>query len=241
VAETSIPETRSPEPKAADDRLASIDSLLTALPPPPPAPKPIVERTPVRRSPAPERALASRPASEPAVPSPKRDAKIKETKPTKEAAKDSKSRGKAVADEEAKPVRAAATTSRIYVQLAGGANADRMGREYERIRKTKASLFRSRQPLVSEVKGWSRLLVGPFKDAEAAQSFVNDLHSAKLEGFVWTARHCRAPGGQSRPAPSRARRRPARAPRRLSARPRPHRPFDRFSPPAPQDPGVRGA
>jgi Flp pilus assembly protein TadD/cell division protein FtsN len=190
VAETSIPETRSPEPKAADDRLASIDSLLTALPPPPPAPKPIVERTPVRRSPAPERALASRPASEPAVPSPKRDAKIKETKPTKEAAKDSKSRGKAVADEEAKPVRAAATTSRIYVQLAGGANADRMGREYERIRKTKASLFRSRQPLVSEVKGWSRLLVGPFKDAEAAQSFVNDLHSAKLEGFVWTA-----PGG----------------------------------------------
>jgi hypothetical protein len=65
-----------------------------------------------------------------------------------------------------------------------------MGREFDRIRKTKAALFRSRQPLVSEVKGWSRLLVGPFKDADEAQEFVNDLHAAKLEGFVWTA-----PGG----------------------------------------------
>jgi cell division septation protein DedD len=62
-----------------------------------------------------------------------------------------------------------------------------MGREFDRIRKTKASLFRSRAPLVSEVKGWSRLLVGPFKDADEAQEFVNDLHAAKLEGFVWTA------------------------------------------------------
>jgi hypothetical protein len=33
-------------------------------------------------------------------------------------------------------------------------------------------------------------LVGPFKDADEAQEFVNDLHAAKLEGFVWTA-----PGG----------------------------------------------
>jgi hypothetical protein len=190
--------------KPAEDRIASIESTLTELPPAPPAPRPIVERTASRRSPAPERNLASRPASEDIeTKGGKRAAKAGDTGPVKLAARDNKAdpakpgktnadvakaRGKK-AEEEPKPVKPAAG-SRIYVQLAGGANADRMGREYERIRKTKASLFRSRAPLVSEVKGWSRLLVGPFKDAGEAQEFVNSLHAAKLGGFVWTA-----PGG----------------------------------------------
>jgi cell division septation protein DedD len=142
-----------------------------------------------RRTPAPERSLASRPALDELVAASKRTGKAAESKPSRLAAKDAKAKTKA-SEEEAKPIRATASVSRIYVQLAGGANADRMGREFDRIRKTKAALFRSRQPLVSEVKGWSRLLVGPFKDADEAQEFVNDLHAAKLEGFVWTA-----PGG----------------------------------------------
>jgi hypothetical protein len=62
-----------------------------------------------------------------------------------------------------------------------------MGREFTRIRGGRTALFRGRQPLVSEVRGWARLLVGPFKDGEEAQAFVNDLREAKLEGFVWTA------------------------------------------------------
>ena len=41
--------------------------------------------------------------------------------------------------------------------------------------------------MVSAVKGWSRLVVGQFKDTDEAQDFVNDLHGAKLSGFVWTA------------------------------------------------------
>jgi tetratricopeptide (TPR) repeat protein len=191
--------------KSEGDRLASIESTLTKLPTPPPAPKPIVERTAARRTPAPEFTLASRPSSdEPATKTTKpatkpkakptklatRDTKAEAGKSAKTGAKDSKARGKATEDEPAKPVKAAASASRIYVQLAGGANADRMGREFDRIRKTKAALFRARTPLVSEVKGWSRLLVGPFKDGDEAQEFVNSLHAAKLEGFVWTA-----PGG----------------------------------------------
>lgn len=185
------------EIKPAEDRLASIESALTTLPPPP-APRPIVERTPVRRSPASERTLASRPSSDELIAATKRGAKTEVARSSRLAAadgkvkdskaKDGKAKAKADEEEVAKPVRTSA--SRVYVQLAGGANADRMGREYERIRKTKASLFRLRQPLVSEVRGWSRLLVGPFKDADEAQLFVNGLHAAKLEGFVWTA-----PGG----------------------------------------------
>jgi Flp pilus assembly protein TadD len=198
----------SPQPQPAkpdEDRLASIESTLTKLPVPPPAPKPIVERTAARRTPAPEFTLASRPSSdEPARKTTKaaakpeakptklaaREAKAEAAKSTKTAGKDTKARGKATEEEAARPVKVAASSSRIYVQLAGGANAERMGREYDRIRKTKAALFRARTPLVSEVKGWSRLLVGPFKDADEAQAFVNSLHAAKLEGFVWIA-----PGG----------------------------------------------
>ncbi|WP_169738036.1 SPOR domain-containing protein [Sphingomonas astaxanthinifaciens] len=92
-------------------------------------------------------------------------------------------------DDDAKPAKAS-VGSRIYVQLAGGSNADQMEKEFARIRARKAALFKGRQPVVSAMKGWSRLLVGPFKDADAAQEFVNDLHAARLEGFVWTA-----PGG----------------------------------------------
>ena len=182
-------------------RLADIESTLSSLPAPapkvapPPAPKPLVERKP----PAKVKVAAGtvtdlRTATQ-------------DARPVKLAAKDTKKKGeadkpgieKSKADkaraakggteaEAEKPARPGA--SRVYVQLAGGANADRMTREYDKIRGKKSALFRGRQPLVSQVKGWARLLVGPFKDAAAAQGFVNDLHAAKLEGFVWSA-----PGG----------------------------------------------
>lgn len=195
VAESVPSAPQANKPAATADRLASIESTLVKLPTPPPAPKPIVERKPPRRAPAADFELASRPASdEPA----KKATKGEAAKPVKLAAKDSKAGGKAAeakdskaknkaSTEEAKPAKAAVSASRLYVQLAGGANADQMNREYDRIRKAKPALFRSRQPLVSAVKGWSRLLVGPFKDTDEAQEFVNDLHAAKLSGFVWTA------------------------------------------------------
>lgn len=183
--------------KPTVDRLASIETTLVKLPSAPPAPKPIVERKQTRRSPAAEFELASRPSSdEPAKKATKTTAKADATKPVKLAAKDTKatdvkgakSKGKAAAeDKEEKPAKATASASRIYVQLAGGANADQMNREYDRIRKAKPTLFRARTPMVSAVKGWSRLVVGPFKGTDEAQDFVNDLHAAKLEGFVWNA------------------------------------------------------
>lgn len=186
--------------KTDTDRLASIESTLVKLPAAPPAPKPIVERKPTRRTPAAEFELASRPASD--EPAKKTGKTAARAAPAKLAAKDSKSvkaaeeaaktKGskagiKAAAEESKAPTKAAAASSRIYVQLAGGANADQMNREYNRIRKAKPALFRARQPLVSAVKGWSRLVVGPFKESDEAQEFVNDLNAAKLEGFVWTA------------------------------------------------------
>lgn len=187
--------TKSVTSKVEGDRLASIETTLTRMPAPPPAPKPIIERPAKKRTVAPERTLASRPASDEETASSKKakndpkSVRLAAKGKTTEADPKTARTGKGKAEEEAKPAKAAAS-SRVYVQLAGGANADRMAQEFARIRAKKASLFKGRTPLVSEVKGWSRLLVGPFKDAEEAQEFVNDLHAAKLEGFVWTA-----PGG----------------------------------------------
>lgn len=189
------------EPTPNASRLAEIESSLSSLPataappgasttsvPPaprpvldraPPPPRPIVEQSARRAQPAPERSLASRPPL--AGPPAGGRATARTTSRLGAAAARN-----AVAEE--RPARgAAASTSRIYVQLAGGQNAERMDREFARIRARKAGLFRGRQPLVSEVRGWSRLLVGPFKDQEEAQEFVNDLHAAGLEGFAWTA------------------------------------------------------
>ncbi|WP_300975461.1 SPOR domain-containing protein [Sphingomonas sp. LHG3406-1] len=262
AARVSTPRPAAAKPRPGPDRLASIESAIVTLPstPPPPAPRPIVERKSPSRSAAPERTLASRPASDEPDPPARGSSsrrKTEEAKPVKLAAADTcdvKGRSKTAiarckADEEKKVKLAAAdtcdvkgrsktaiarckadeekklklaaadtcnvkgrsktaiarckadeekgkatrsavtttTASRIYVQLAGGANADMMQKEYARIRARKAALFRNRQPLVSEVRGWSRLLVGPFKDDADAQDFVNDLHAAKLEGFAWTA------------------------------------------------------
>jgi Flp pilus assembly protein TadD len=194
---------RIPAPRPTQSRLAEIERTLSSIPvtvpavtPPPPAPRPIVERSAERRPAAPERRLASRPPSAPSEPARTAPRKAEQrpaahlpsgrqqgAAPARTAASDREREGKDQADQRL----GRAGASRIYVQLAGGQNAERMDREFARIRTRNASLFRGRQPLISEVRGWARLLVGPFRDAEAAQEFVNDLHAAKLEGFVWTA------------------------------------------------------
>lgn len=175
------------------DRIADIETTLgripkeaASAPKPPPAPKPIIEKTAAKAK--------GKPAVEPATKDKVRLAELslkgKTTGKADAKAKGGKAEGKEKkADTEAddKPAKGVTTSSRIYVQLAGGSKADQMEREYSRIRAKKASLFKGRQPVVVAVKGWSRLLVGPFKDQDSAQALVNDLHEAKLEGFVWTA------------------------------------------------------
>lgn len=174
------------------DRLADIESALIKLPEPPPAPKPLVERVNTRiKTAAGEEAGVKAAAT--SAPVGKKVAKV-ETKATKaglragkdEAPKSAKAKGKKT-DEDEEDSRAPAGKSRIWVQLAGGARAERMTTEFARIKAKKPSLFVKRTAHVAELKGWSRLLVGPFKSDEDAQDFVNDLHKAGLEGFAWTS------------------------------------------------------
>lgn len=73
-----------------------------------------------------------------------------------------------------------------WVQLAGGANQDRMGAEYRRLAAKAGSLLKSRSGYVTQGKDYFRLLVGPFATADEAQDFVTKLAKAGVDSFRWT-------------------------------------------------------
>ena len=86
-----------------------------------------------------------------------------------------------------KPVKPVKPVERHWVQLAGGAKSERMPFEYQRIKAKKPALFAKRTAHIAELKGWTRLLVGPFKTEEEAQDYVNQLAKADIDGFSWTS------------------------------------------------------
>ena len=155
----------------AIDRLSDIDALLESTD------EPIVQ-IPV---------AASNENTEAAAPQPSKS----KTEAARLAAKKSKSR---LEDDElfapaktAKPAKAARSPGKYWVQLAGGAKTERMPVEYKRIKGKKPSLFTKRTAYVAELKGWTRLLVGPFKSEDESQDYVNQLAKANIDGFSWTS------------------------------------------------------
>jgi SPOR domain len=72
-----------------------------------------------------------------------------------------------------------------WVQLAGGAHADRMSIEFARLA-AKSALLKRRGGAVSAGKDYFRLLTGPFDSKAAAQQFVNQLARDGVSGFSWT-------------------------------------------------------
>ena len=77
--------------------------------------------------------------------------------------------------------------SQLYVQLASGAHADRMGTEFKRIKAKKPGLFAGRNARVTNGKDLFRLVIGPFKTREDSSDFVNQLSKAGINGFSYTA------------------------------------------------------
>ena len=73
-----------------------------------------------------------------------------------------------------------------WVQLAGGANQDRMGVEYKKLAAKAGSLLKSRSGYVTHGKDYFRLLVGPFASTNEAQDFVTKLAKAGVDSFRWT-------------------------------------------------------
>jgi Flp pilus assembly protein TadD len=80
-----------------------------------------------------------------------------------------------------------AEPSRVWVQIAVGAEKDALPREYARLKAKAPKLLGSRAAWTAPLNATNRLLVGPFATAKEAQAFINQLKAASLTGFAWTS------------------------------------------------------
>ncbi|MDQ3143766.1 MAG: SPOR domain-containing protein, partial [Pseudomonadota bacterium] len=114
----------------------------------------------------------------------KKTADAKKMTDAKKLADARKAAAKAAADEkEEREALGVAGTN--WVQLAGGANSDRMKREFDQLA-AKSSTLKKRGGHVTQGKDYFRLLTGPFDSKSEAQSFVNQLAKDDVDGFSWT-------------------------------------------------------
>ena len=77
--------------------------------------------------------------------------------------------------------------ARVWVQVAGGANEDTLEKAWAALKVKAPDLFRNRQGWSTPLRNTNRVLTGPFKSADEAQAFVNQLSKAGLSGFVFTS------------------------------------------------------
>lgn len=80
-----------------------------------------------------------------------------------------------------------AEPSRIWVQIAGGADKSALPREFARLKAKAPKAFGTHAAFTAPLNATNRLLVGPFPSAQAAQAFINTLKAASLSGFAWTS------------------------------------------------------
>jgi hypothetical protein len=148
------------EAEAEADRLAGLAATLAAIGDDPPAPAPARASKP---APTPTRA-AGRVAATPTTAGARAAAAAKKTPPP--------------------PPR---ETSRVWVQVAGGANRSTLPREFARLKTKAPKLLGSRAAWTVPVNATNRLLVGPFASSREAQAFVNELAKSDVAGFAWTS------------------------------------------------------
>ncbi|MBA2933423.1 SPOR domain-containing protein [Sphingomonas sp. CGMCC 1.13654] len=74
---------------------------------------------------------------------------------------------------------------RVYVQVAGGANRDDMDKAWAGVKKKAPDLMKGHNPSTTPLRATNRLLVGPFKDEDEAQAFVNKMAAKGLSGFTF--------------------------------------------------------
>ena len=161
-ASASAPAQAAPN----EDRLASIEQLLTqpvqAAPAPTysyAGPAPVAER---QRPPV-HLASVSRPDIEAAA------------SPTNELI-------------ETKRVASSPGGKKIWLQLASGSNAGELPEQFERIRSRKPSLFNGISGYVADDEKRARLVIGPFHTEEDARLFADALETVRIDAFRWVSK-----------------------------------------------------
>lgn len=126
------------------------------------------------------------PAVELAKAAPPKAAPAKETAVKEPKAKETKAKDATAAKKKPEPV-APKEPSRVWVQVAGGANKDALPKEFGRLKDKAPKLLSGKTAWTAPLRATNRLLVGPFKTEKEAQSFVNELTKSGLTGFAWTS------------------------------------------------------
>jgi tetratricopeptide (TPR) repeat protein len=179
-ADTS-PATSTPAPS---DRLSGIDRLLAQADelPVPPASRPRFERS-TKLADADD--AKAKKAADLKKADAKKTADAKKAAVLKKVADAKKLADAKAAAEEKKAREAIGIAGTNWVQLAGGAHADRMSVEFRRL-SAKSSTLKKKGGAVTAGKDYFRLLTGPFDSKADAQAFVNRLAKDGVDGFSWT-------------------------------------------------------
>lgn len=180
----SLPPTGAAKAAAPQLAMASpATSVTVAIPKPPEATAIAPHPAPVSSIPKPvetkktvEKPVENKPLSASKIEKVEKTAKDKKPEPAKASAATSKSR----------------QPERHWVQVAVGAYKPDLGKEWTKLKQKHPALLGKRSPWTTPLNRTNRLLVGPFKTADEAQSFVN---KAAGSGFV-TSRFT-SPAGQA--------------------------------------------
>ncbi|HEV2568883.1 SPOR domain-containing protein [Sphingomonas sp.] len=140
--------------------------------------------------------LALRPAPQP-TPRVTPDAAKQQPAKATEPAKPKVDPEKAAADAKAKQAKAKEAAakkkpeppknpSRVWVQVAGGANVGALPKEWASV-SAKAPELKGKGPWTAKNRATNRLLAGPFKNAAEAQAAVSKLRKAGVGAFQWTS------------------------------------------------------
>ena len=131
----------------------------------------------------PESELAARPAPPPPTrPQPVKVAEVKAEASAKPAAKPAT---KPPVKVPPKPDPAKTDPARWWVQLAQGASAPDLARDWRRISSKAPAAFKGRAGWTADFKATNRLLAGPFKTRGEAQAFVTTLAKDDVSTFAW--------------------------------------------------------
>ena len=80
----------------------------------------------------------------------------------------------------------AASTKKIWLQLASGPNPDALPDQFHRLKSRNRDLFDGISGYVAKSPDRARLVIGPFRGASDAQIFQEDLESVGIDAFSWT-------------------------------------------------------
>lgn len=176
------PASASPAPLASNQR-GDLDAIIGEIRAAAAAPAPRATPTPT-----PTRVAQATKAAPPQPrPTPTPTPAARKPEPAKaDAAKPGATNAKTAAADAKKKPAPPQHPARIWVQVAGGANASALPKEWARLT-DQAAEIKGKGPWTAKNRATNRLLAGPYKNTDEAQGVVSRLRKAGIGAFQWSS------------------------------------------------------